>query len=870
MKKWIWLGCALGVNGFANPQNPSVAAGEVRFETAAPNELVIETSQEAIINWESFSIGADETTRFIQPNARAAVLNRVISGNPSELLGRLEANGSVYLVNPNGVLVSEGAVVNTQSFIVQNYDLPDELFLAHDFSQGPLFLPPARSGAPSDNPYAAAIRQYGKIEACRIESEGGRVFLLAEKGAVEMKGSIEAAGGDVRLLGEAVFLPGEALIDVSCDEGGGSVKIGGDFHGNNPKIPNAFQTAAGVGARILANAEREGNGGSVVVWADEAAQFFGQIEAKGGPLGGDGGFAEVSGKRFLDYQGLATLTADRGSAGTLLLDPTNITVMAAAMDTNVNISAPSPVIIMPTGAGAVIRPATIIAQLGASNVIVEASAVDVMEPGDVTISSAVNYTSAFDLTFRTANLSGGGNGADIRINAQVRNTGSGSIFIDSAQHVFQTFRVAATGGGNVTYSVPGNLTIGAPTPLIQTSGFLSVTVNGDLIASGAQEFSGDDACSVFIGGDASAAGPGITLWYSDVGMADITVGGNLDVSGIFQTQGGTGLTVDIGGSFSATDGVIIRTTAGVGDPLLFFTTGGDFVSGASSIVDLGSSASGLMTFNIGGDFLIQNGNINNNQDPLLLIAGNDIQLQSGAYLDVFNAPAEFRAGRDVIFTGALSGIANIDPMASSPLSFYAGRDVVLDVGTRAFTDGSGSILMSAGRNFSIGSGCTVYTMAGDLTLICDGLFPAPPGIGTGAFSKDATALLESMGALKIFTANRDYNSVAGDINMTPYVPGPEFVDSATEIWNAYYPHNSGFPFTLFYKNGPSTGVSIPFQLLQAYNEAAYEFLQTIQKFDRFAWDPKQFSLGSDAYWMVCPEIFMNGPHWFSPSYEAQP
>jgi hypothetical protein len=68
----------------------------------------------------------------------------------------------------------------------------------------------------------------------------------------------------------------------------------------------------------------------VIVWADEATRFYGTVTARGGSESGNGGFAEVSGKGFLDYAGIANLSAVQGQFGTLLLDPETITIMDGA------------------------------------------------------------------------------------------------------------------------------------------------------------------------------------------------------------------------------------------------------------------------------------------------------------------------------------------------------------------------------------------------------------------------------------------------------------------------------------------------------------------------------------------------------------
>jgi filamentous hemagglutinin family protein len=113
----------------ANPTAPAVVSGNATF-TSAGNLLQVANSPNAVINWQSFSIGAGQTLQFIQPSAGSAVLNRVVTGNPSSILGTLSSNGRVFLLNPNGVVFGPGAQVNTASFTVSTGQLADNAFLA--------------------------------------------------------------------------------------------------------------------------------------------------------------------------------------------------------------------------------------------------------------------------------------------------------------------------------------------------------------------------------------------------------------------------------------------------------------------------------------------------------------------------------------------------------------------------------------------------------------------------------------------------------------------------------------------------------------------------------------------------------------------
>ncbi|MEA5477633.1 filamentous hemagglutinin N-terminal domain-containing protein [Pseudanabaena galeata UHCC 0370] len=135
-------------------------------------------------------------------------------------------------------------------------------------------------------------------------------------------------GGEINVLGDRVALI-SANLNASGAIGGGTVLIGGDYLGKGI-VPNAQYTFVSKDSSILANALQSGNGGKVIAWSDHTTTFLGSISAKGGSVIGNGGFVEVSGKENLLFQGKVNTTALNGLAGTLLLDPANITISNAA------------------------------------------------------------------------------------------------------------------------------------------------------------------------------------------------------------------------------------------------------------------------------------------------------------------------------------------------------------------------------------------------------------------------------------------------------------------------------------------------------------------------------------------------------------
>ncbi|MBK5915003.1 caspase family protein [Rhodocyclus purpureus] len=163
---------------------------------------------------------------------------------------------------------------------------------------------------------------------------GGMVVAQSESGTTLLSGEISATsaegkGGKIHLLGENVGVFRQASVDASGATGGGEVLVGGDYQGGNPAIDNATATYLGSTAQLKANATASGDGGRVIVWSENATRAFGRIEAKGGPLGGDGGLIETSGK-FLDTAGIrVSAGATKGSPGRWLLDPSDIYIMSA-------------------------------------------------------------------------------------------------------------------------------------------------------------------------------------------------------------------------------------------------------------------------------------------------------------------------------------------------------------------------------------------------------------------------------------------------------------------------------------------------------------------------------------------------------------
>ena len=175
---------------FSLPQNGEVVSGQISIKPSDSQMNIHQQSQKAIINWDTFDIGASETVRFFQPGTNAAVLNRVMSLNPSMIDGVMKANGNVFLVNPNGVLIGSSGLIQTNSFLGSTLNISDQDFLNDSY----IFkLDPGAS--------IGSIINRGLIKA----ESSGYVSLLSPK--IENHGTIIANMGKIHLAaGERIKL----------------------------------------------------------------------------------------------------------------------------------------------------------------------------------------------------------------------------------------------------------------------------------------------------------------------------------------------------------------------------------------------------------------------------------------------------------------------------------------------------------------------------------------------------------------------------------------------------------------------------------------------------------------------------------------
>lgn len=273
----------------ALPSGMQLVAGQAGVNVQGNNMTVSQATQQAILNWQAFNIGANAQVRFDQPNASAVALNRVVGGQASEIFGKLSSNGKVFLVNPQGVLFGAGAQVDVGGLVASSLGITDQDFLSGSYRF---------SGNGS-----GAVRNEGSIKA-----DGGVVALLAP--AVSNSGSITAAGGSVALAaGNAVGLDfrGDGLIMVRVEQGAldalaenkGLLQADGGQVLLTAKAADALARSTVNNAGVVQARGLVAEGGTIRLVGDGQVRA-GQLDAssangRGGSVSVDGGFVSLDG-----------------------------------------------------------------------------------------------------------------------------------------------------------------------------------------------------------------------------------------------------------------------------------------------------------------------------------------------------------------------------------------------------------------------------------------------------------------------------------------------------------------------------------------------------------------------------------------------
>ena len=528
-------------------------------------------------------------------------------------------------------------------------------------------------------------------------------------------------GGHIQVTADTVAIAGSATLDASGDTGGGSVLVGGDWQGANPLVHNAQVSWVGSGAHLLADALLDGDGGKVVVWADQASAFHGNIWARGGRDGGNGGQVEVSGKVALLYRGRTDTSAARGRNGSLLLDPLSIVIQGGsgdgANDGSLSYNGGTAGTITAESLGpTVVYESELEEQSKTTDIILRAQR-------SVTVGNAqFNYTASGNASGETAGQLTLAAGSSLLI--ETRNLGAGeggvSAGIDLVTGGWHGagLRIVTQGSGSITLQTGynngvqvGDQRADIVLPVLQTaSGGILARAGSSSLIDLRGTYRSDGAISMQAGtvsGAAAFNAAGGTQITGDYLLGSGTVsfdGGNASISGLFTLNGNLG-----GASALSVGGLLWQ-----GGQML---TGGQVTLNGAGQVD-GSNAYRYLgrRLDVAGQLDLSN----SNGYELIVLNGGELHLNAGGALSSTTADGIIR------LTAGSGGSALLSGDAGSRIEVAAGRSLYLRTDGAAGsaiagqfdTAGDGALSVDGGRLSTAAD--TAFTGTGTLRLFSGG------------------------------------------------------------------------------------------------------------------------------------------------------
>jgi filamentous hemagglutinin family protein len=816
------------------PTGGQVVAGSATIANVnAGQQVITQGSDRAIINWQSFSIGTGNSVRFDQPSASSVVLNRVIGNDPSSIFGTLSSNGQLFLVNPNGIYFAPGARLDVGGLVASTLAINDSNFLAgrYQFQRagtgntasiinegiikaresgyvvlagdyvanrgviearlGTVLLGSAHNltldivGDSLVN-YTVNERNMadlaGVANSGQLLADGGRVVMTASTArslaaaAVNNSGVIQARGvqerdGAVYLLADAgnIALESTSRIDVSGERGGGKVLVGGNFHGAGPEA-NAAKVFVAAGSTINADATVNGEGGQVAIWSDDATWFYGNVSARGGSEGGNGGLVETSGRNTLIATGRVDTGAPKGAYGNWLLDPTNIEVKTGGTGYTA-LSQVDAFALVDLGDG-LIDPLVINA--AGSNVLLQAK-------NNITFTNDVSIAAAnVGLTAQAGN--------SIAVNGAIV-TSNGTISL-SANDPGGT-RVASgtiTGTGQIDAGTAGiNATTNGGTGAINLGGVLSAGAASSF-STGAAAITLTNGSNNFVGAVSLTNTGANAVQITDVGaltLGTLSIGGNLTATSAGPLNLGNG---SIGGTLNAnSNGFDITQTAAI-------------TVGSTSSINAGAGAITLASGNDFGDTVTL---ASTGASPMELRDINALKL--GAVSNV-GGNTVLRSGGLMTLTGNVNAGAaaltlNAGGISQTGGAITAGALELLGSGTQTLNSAANNVGTVAGNV----SGSVIYKDADTLDI---GAAGTSFGINTNGngLRLSVTGITQSQpivtGSLDLYVRN------AGAVNLTDVGNSVGTLAAATS--GAFTLNNTAtnlFITTLTNPDGPTGGVT---------------------------------------------------------------
>ncbi|MGC0151917.1 YDG domain-containing protein [Chromobacterium vaccinii] len=422
------LGC-LANEATAAPAGGQVTSGSGNIRQAGTTTTVVQNSQNLALNWNSFNVSSNETVNFIQPNRTALAVNYIRDNSPSQIMGHLNANGQLWLINPNGMIFGRNAQVNVGSLIAST------LSADNNANNGTIKFTGSGTGS---------IVNQGQINA----AQGGYVAFLGN--AVSNQGTINASAGAVALAGGSeisVDFADHQLVSVQVNEStlnnlaenrqliqadGGQVIMTAGAH--DSILSSAVNNSGIIEARTLEN-----HNGTITLLAGMTAgttSVAGTLDASA-PNGGDGGHIDTS-AAHVDIAPGANITtkAPNGSTGSWTIDPQNYTIAASGGD---------------------ITGSQVSSLLASNNIIISSTQGATAGSGDLNVNDAISWSNANSLTLnavRNVSFNSGGTvtntgGGTLSARADANASGTGTVVMNGG-----SINVSGTGGAVNFYYNP--------------------------------------------------------------------------------------------------------------------------------------------------------------------------------------------------------------------------------------------------------------------------------------------------------------------------------------------------------------------------------------------------------------------------------
>ncbi len=753
---WVAAAVPVGVNQIV-PDGRTLTTVNITGHTTTISTATV-SGGDAFNSFHNFAVGSGNTVNLIVPTAANYLVN-VVHDGPVVIDGILNSykngkiGGNIVFADPQGVLVGSSGVLNVGAI---NFTTPTTQFLNQLVNQaGQVDMTAAAQLLSGTEPlsdtgivsiaghinaltsinlsaaeviaakssmltagdavklqntlFHATVNTAGLQQGAALAESNGSIAIVGTQ-QVDLAGRVQSGGtrgGAITATAPNTVVDSSATLDASGIHGGGTVLLGGNFHGQGT-LPQATHVTVHSGATILANATQEGNGGRVALWSTLGTEFAGRIEARGGANGGNGGYVEVSSPTGLVFEGHVSTAAANGLTGTLLLDPTDLYIVNGSSGSGTEDTSSSSGTLAFTAADG--SPASTISvgelqSLGDTNITLEAT-------DAITIGDSSGNSASLNLATDTTPLKTG------TLTLEAGTTGAGNI-------TFNTGSTIATDGGAVVLDAGAGFSGSGAygTGTVGTAALGSITTNGGTVTVHATN---------------NISLPGSTV----INTTGTGAAGAIDFEGGQTLNSG----IDVNNSQSGT--ITIDGTLNGGNITLDenSTANSVYTSGITGLATFGSTSAVGSILGLAGQGVLATANSTVNIDATAVITGTNVNIESqttekasSPEINVSTVLASFNPFPSSVIYGQIGGTATSTVAKGSTININSG----------------GSLTVSATNNDTLDiSAYTVTTTASTYTAAT---------VAVGDANINSTATIAS-GANINLAGNANVNVTAHNVN----------------------------------------------------------------------------------------------------------